>query len=91
MKVKILSLAKTEIEESYQFYKEENIDLAERFKNELSASITLIQSFPESWKLVSENVRMCSMKNFPFGIMYQIRKEEILITSVFHFKREPKS
>lgn len=90
MKVKILSLAKYEIEESYQFYQAESKELATRFKEDLSDSISLIQSFPKSWRLVSKNIRMCRMKIFPFGIMYQIRKDEILITSVFHFKREPK-
>lgn len=90
MKVKILSLAKCEIEESYRFYQEESNDLAIRFKEDLSVSISLIKNFPKSWRLVSKNIRMCRMKKFPFGIMYQIRKDEILITSVFHFKREPK-
>ncbi len=90
MKLKILSLAKCEIEESYRFYQLESKGLAIRFKEDLSDSIKLIQSFPKSWRIVSKNVRMCRMKKFPFGIMYQIRKDEILITSVFHFKREPK-
>ena len=46
---------------------------------------------PTAWHPLYARTRRCRTHKFPFGLIYQIRDNELLITSVMDLRRDPAS
>jgi plasmid stabilization system protein ParE len=82
--------ARLEFLEAIAYYEDCSDGLGMEFLREVFASIRRIVEFPLAWSALSENSRRCLTKRFPFGIIYQILDDEILIVAVTHLNREPR-
>jgi hypothetical protein len=60
-----------------------------RFSREVHATIDRITIRPSAWPKISENTRRCLTRRFPYGVIYEIRENDILIIAVTHLNREP--
>lgn len=90
MTYRFLSPAAEEIEEAAQFYESRVQGLGADFLEELDSAIQRILQFPKAWGLFSEQFRHCSLRRFPYTIIYTLQtSQELLIVSVFHQSREP--
>jgi len=81
--------ADAEFEEAVQFYKTRGHDLAGRFAGEIKAAIRKIVGSPERWRKIEEDLRRCSLRVFPYAILYTIEKDHLLIIAIAHAKRRP--
>lgn len=92
MTYRFLSPALDEIRESAEFYDSKVPGLGADFLDELEATISRILRFPEAWGPLGENYRKCNLRRFPFSVIYTSPAEDqIIIVSVFHQSREPRS
>ncbi len=91
MKYRFLSPAEKELMEGTLYYEKESPGLGLRFLDQVEATISLILRFPEAWRAISENHRMCRVKGFPYGLIFTKEPDGILITSVMHLSRDPES
>ena len=89
MNARFLSIAEVELEEAIAYYEEKEVGLGLRFFLEVRNTVKRIIAYPEAWNLLSTNARRCRTKVFPYGIIYQIRHDEILIVAVSSLHREP--
>ena len=89
MTLRYLSVALRELEEAIQFYEDVDPGLGLRFYSEVRNAIERIKRFPEAWQSISKRTRQCRTKVFPFGIIYSIRGDEIVVVAVAHLKRRP--
>lgn len=90
MTYRFLAPATWEITEAAEYYDSKVPGLGAGFLDELDAAIQRILQFPEAWSMISRPFRHCSLRRFPYTIIYSIpTKHEILIVSVFHQNREP--
>jgi plasmid stabilization system protein ParE len=89
MNVRYLSVALTELDEAIDFYEEAEAGLGIRFYNEIRNTVDRIRNYPNAWNSVSTRTRRCRTKVFPFGVIYQIRNDEILIVAIAHLMRKP--
>ncbi|TSA31332.1 MAG: type II toxin-antitoxin system RelE/ParE family toxin [Verrucomicrobiaceae bacterium] len=87
-----LSPALSEIAEAAEYYEGRVRGLGGDFVDEVDAAISRIRQFPDAWGSLSENYRHCSLRRFPFAIIYtRDGAGEILVVSIFHKSREPLS
>lgn len=86
-------LIETELIETFNWYQERRDGLGNLFRDEINKKIIEISSHPERYPLVFKSFRQTTIKKFSFVIIYEFIKEEnyVLISSVFHTKRNPKS
>ena len=77
--------------EAIAFYNLRKDRLGFEFKDEVESTIKRIEKNPEAWTPLSRRTRRCQTDRFPYGIIYQIRNETILIISVIHLRRHPKT
>ncbi len=93
MKVDFLIPARMEFYEAVVFYNIQKHGLGEDFTEEVEDTIERIKENPEAWsRLPSSNrTRRCLTNRFPYGIIYQIRENTILIVAVMHQRRHPRS
>ena len=91
MRVEFLDVAKTELREAIAFYEGRRPRLGAEFATEVKMSLERIVQFPEAWTMLSKRTRRCRTKRFPYGVIYQIREDFILIVAIMHLHREPDS
>ena len=91
MHVKFLAPARAEFREAIAFYNDHKAGLGFEFAAEVKKTIERIIQYPEAWSLISRRARRCRVNRFPFGIIYQVREDILLIVAVMHLQREPDS
>jgi toxin ParE1/3/4 len=81
--------ALTEYAEAVKFYANSRVELAQAFINAVEDAIFRIVESPNRWGVVDEDIRRCLTRKFPYGILYTIEDDFILIVAVMHCSREP--
>lgn len=89
MVVRFLAPAQAELAEAVAYYDSQEPGLGSQFAEEVKRTIERILQYPEAWSLISKRTRRCRTNKFPYGIIYQIRGEVLLIVAVMHLHREP--
>ncbi len=81
--------AKNELENSIIFYNNQVKRLGSVFLEEVEYFIGLIQNFPKSGKLLTNNVRKLLLKRFPYMILYIFKNNQVYIVAVAHQMQKP--
>jgi len=81
--------ALTEYGEAVEFYAQRRVELAQAFINAVEDAIFRIVESPSRWALIDEDIRRCLTRKFPYGILYTIEDDYILIVAVMHCSRVP--
>ena len=81
--------AEEEMNEAEQFYEGESEGMGEDFLDEVQHTVESILAFPKSGPVVSENLRRRILRRFPFGLLYAVEDERIVIVAFAHLKRRP--
>ena len=89
MNVRYLSIAEEELGKAIEYYEDKEVGLGLRFYAEYRSALERILAYPDAWYALSENTRRCRTKVFPFGIIYQLRNDEILIVAVSELHQKP--
>lgn len=89
MKFEFLDIAQIELDESFEYYELQQSKLGYRFVYEVRNSIERISYFPVAWQQITKNTRRCLVKNFPYGVIYQILENKILIVAIANLHRKP--
>ena len=78
-----------EYQEASRYYAERDPQLARRFIQSVEDAIGRVIDTPDRWRIVDEDVRRCLTRVFPYGILYTIETDYVLIVAVMHCSREP--
>ena len=81
--------AKEEFLEEINYFERCRAGLGLEFSKEIFSTIQRIIHFPSAWSQFSKNTRRCLTNRFPFGVIYQIVEEEIVIIAVMQLNRAP--
>jgi len=90
MNARFTSAAESELKEATEFYESAENGLGARFLDEVEAAVERIKAQPLAWAPLSPRTRRCRTHRFPYGVLYQVRSDEILIVSVMDLRRDPK-
>src|SRR5262249_45418340 len=91
MDVVFLAPARAEFAEAVAYYNAQRDGLGEEFAEEVQRTIARISECPGGWALLSGSPRRCPMNRFPYGIIYQVRGNTLLIIAVMHLHRAPQT
>jgi len=91
MEIIFLPPAKDEFTEAITYYNGQSEGLGYEFAVEVNRTLERIAQYPEAWFKLSNRTHRCRTNRFPYGIIYQIRAEALLIVAVMHLSREPKT
>ena len=75
--------------DAISYYNTQSEGLGYEFAAELKRTLERIAQYPDAWFKLSKRTRRCRTNRFPYGVIYQIREETLLIVAVMHLSREP--
>jgi len=90
MKVRFLDLAQRELDDAVAWYDEQVAGLGQDFLDELDRAIRRVVAFPSSCTEVEPGLRRCLMARFPYGVVYGVEQDLIVVVAVAHLHREPR-
>ncbi|OFW28626.1 MAG: hypothetical protein A3J28_16785 [Acidobacteria bacterium RIFCSPLOWO2_12_FULL_60_22] len=88
-KVIFLSPAEEEMLETARFYESQATGLGDDFQAEVQRMVQSILLHPNAGSLLSEEIRRRILRKFPFGILYAVEPDSIIIVAVMHLRRKP--
>ena len=89
MTARFLEIAETELDEAIRWYDAQALGLGDVFLVEILAAVHRITLYPEAWHLLGDGVRRCRLTRFPYGLIYTVDKNDILVLAVAHLHRQP--
>jgi hypothetical protein len=89
MSVRLLEPAAQELDEAVSWYNAQVQGLGDAFLVEVLRVVSLIERYPRAWHPLGESTRRCRLSRFPYGVVYAVEPEEILIVALAHLHRRP--
>ena len=89
--IKFLTPAEAEFFDAISYYNIQSEGLGYEFAAEVKRTIGRIIQYPEAWTRLSKRTRRCRTNKFPYGVIYQVKEETLLIVAVMHLSREPQN
>ncbi len=81
--------ALTEYADAVQYYVAQRVEVAQAFIDAIEDAVYRIRESPTRYMVIDEDVRRCMTRRFPYGILYTVEQDYILILAVVHCSREP--
>jgi len=89
MNLKFHPEAEKEFNHAIDYYEETKSHLGLEFASEVYDTIHRIIEFPKAWQKMTSKTRRCLTNRFPFGIIYYINNDTLIIVAVMHLNRKP--
>ena len=87
--VVFLPQAEQEMLKAARFYESQTAGLGVDYLSEVERAVQTIAESPTTWPAIEGKLRRRLIRRFPFGILYRIEPEEIVIIAVAHLRRKP--
>lgn len=84
-----LTPAEEEMRDASQFYERQSQGLGHEFLAEIQRVVRSVVENPHVGTVVRQPIRRRLIRGFPFGILYQVGADEIVIVAVMHLGRRP--
>lgn len=78
-----------EYEQAALYYADREPGLELSFVEAIEECIQRILDAPARWRVIDEDVRRCLTRVFPYGILYTVEPDYVLIVALMHCSREP--
>lgn len=91
MKIEFLKPAQIELDDAFDYYESQLLDLGYRFQSEIRLSLSRIISYPKSYQKIGKYSRRCLVQKFPYSIIFQYieNKQMIVVVAIAHLHRRP--
>lgn len=75
--------------EAARFYEQRRAGLGFDFLAEVERSIARMREYPEAGRPIRGGTRRRLLRRFPYGLLYRLDADEIVIVAVMHLRRRP--
>ena len=75
------------LDEAYSWYEHELTGLGERFLQEMDIAFNKLSTAPLAYSFLQENYRQLLLKRFPYKVIFEIIKNEVVVYAIFHTAR----
>lgn len=81
-------LFQVDIDEAVVWYESKSPGLGARFEGHLNACLHKIEERPLSFQAARGNLRQARLVDFPYGVVFEVVSDLLLIHGVFHLARD---
>ncbi len=72
-----------------QWYESRRTDLGDELLNEIEEYVKVLEQDPQIYQVRKHNWRYCPLKRFPYVIVFEIEKQEVVVYAVFNTYQHP--
>ena len=83
--------AELDIVEYFKFYEDKRIGLGHDFLLCIEEALDKLIRNPLIYRKIHKNLRRIWIRRFPYRIFYLVRDDQIIVTAVFHARKDPSS
>jgi len=76
-------------QKAYLWYEEHQPGLGELFLTELERCYDRLEDHPLVYQKIKSNFRQIILHTFPYVVVFEIIKDEVIVYAVFHTSRNP--
>jgi plasmid stabilization system protein ParE len=87
--IRFLPEAEEEVIDTARWYDGQRPGLGDEFLARLDNLLDAIDSRPESFQQVFQDIRRAVMRRFPYCIYFRIREHDLTVIAVLHGRRNP--
>ena len=80
-----------ELNEAHSWYESQKPGLGDEFLDCVDETVNLICQMPESYAVAYRDIRRAIIRRFPYAVYYRIVSSRVIVTAIFHGRRDPKS
>ena len=88
-RVRLLGPAEQEMLDAARYYESQAAGLGEDFLSKVQSAVKDVAEHPDMGPVIRFDIRRRLVHRFPYGILYRICPEEIVIVAVMHLRRHP--
>jgi plasmid stabilization system protein ParE len=74
---------------AYNWYENQQLGLGEDFLKELEFFYEKLEQNPTAFGNAETNVRQVVLKRFPYVIVFEIEKKDVVVYGIFHKRQRP--
>jgi len=89
MSVRLLESAQVELDDAIAWYASQAPGLGDAFLIETLKTLKLIEQYPKAWHPLTQQVRRCRLRRFPYSVVYAQEGSDLLVLAVAHQHRKP--
>ena len=89
MIIKFHSEARNEFFEAADYDEEQVVGLGDDFIDEVEKVLDVIEQQPASGTKITKTERRFLVSRFPYGIIYSIEEDQIIVLAVMNLRRKP--
>ena len=82
--------ARAELDEAFDWYEAQGAGLGVRFATWVQDTFDRIAFSPESYPVVTDDIRRAIVRRYPYAIYFRIRLQQIAILTVVHTSQDPR-
>jgi plasmid stabilization system protein ParE len=90
VKVRFLAPAQSELDDAVTWYNRQASGLGREFLDELDRAVRRAVAFPMSYSEIEPGIRRCRLARFPYGLIYGLDGETLVVVAVAHLHRRPR-
>lgn len=83
--------AEFDIQDAFEYYEAQSSGLGSEFVRAIDACLSGIGRNPQAYPVVYKQARRALIRRFPYGILYVINQDVIVVLACFHGRRNPKT
>lgn len=87
--VHLLPEAERELEDAFWWYERQRSGLGLEFLLAFDAAVERLRRLPKGYELVALRTRKALLRRLPYLVLYATEAERLLVTAVFHGRRDP--
>lgn len=94
MKIRVAPRASRDLARAVERYDAELPGLGEALLQEVDRVIAFISRYSEAsaaWRFALRPTRRCLLQRFPYGIVYELKTDEVVVLAFSHLRRRPAS
>ena len=89
MSVRLLESAQAELDDAIAWYASQAPGLGDAFLIETLKTLKLIEQYPKAWHPLTQQVRRCRLRRFPYSVIYAQEGSDLLVLALAHQHRKP--
>lgn len=89
--IRLRKESNNDLRDAFNYYEQIRQGLGQDFLLCFEYSLAKIKRNPMSFKVVYSGLRRIAIKRFPYRIFYLVDDSTIMITAIFHVRRNPES